>query len=172
MGFVNFIIEQLIKCIWQLWHLEGEVIGVIAFCLHGWCMLGVFFLPASTSLGHECEDLLSPCDGVYVCSTLIWKSFWGMESEPMWTLGGKSPLPEAQRRIEPTTLHHTGQQAQHATDWAILAPQSRKWDFLIQRRLLLEMQTFFFIECVLPGRLKMNVNFVNCKVCHFVEMIA
>ena len=28
-----------------------------------------------------------------------------MESEPMWTLWGKSPLP-AQRRIEPTTLHH------------------------------------------------------------------
>ena len=28
----------------------------------------------------------------------------------------KSPLSEAQRRPEPTTLHHTGQQAQRTTD--------------------------------------------------------
>ena len=37
--------------------------------------------------------------------------------------GEKSPLPEAQRRIEPATLHHTGQQAQHTTNWAIVAPR-------------------------------------------------
>ena len=36
----------------------------------------------------------------------------------------KSPLPEAQRRCEPATLHHTGQQAQHTTNWAILAPSA------------------------------------------------
>ena len=34
--------------------------------------------------------------------------FWGMESEPMLT-----PLPKAQRRVKPMTLHHAGQQAQH-----------------------------------------------------------
>ena len=28
----------------------------------------------------------------------------------------KSPLPEAQRRMEPATLHHAGQQAQHTAD--------------------------------------------------------
>ena len=28
----------------------------------------------------------------------------------------KSPLPEAQRRVEPMMLHHTGQQAQHTTN--------------------------------------------------------
>ena len=32
---------------------------------------------------------------------------------------GKSPLLEVQRRIEPTTLHHAGLQAQHTTHWAI-----------------------------------------------------
>ena len=41
---------------------------------------------------------------------------------------GKIPLPEAQRRVEPATLHHhTGQQAQHATDWAILTPNCILW---------------------------------------------
>ena len=36
-------------------------------------------------------------------------SFGRMESEPMLTPREKSPLPEAQRRIEPATLHHAGQ---------------------------------------------------------------
>ena len=44
------------------------------------------------------------------------KSFWGMESEPMLTPREKFPLLDVQRRIEPTTLHHAGQRAQHTTD--------------------------------------------------------
>ena len=43
-----------------------------------------------------------------------------MESEPILTPAEKPPLPEAQRRFEPKTLHHAGQQAQHPTNWAIL----------------------------------------------------
>ena len=31
-------------------------------------MLGVFLLLAFTRLGHECQDLLSLCDGMYVCT--------------------------------------------------------------------------------------------------------
>ena len=50
------------------------------------------------------------------------KKFSGMESEPILNPMEKPPLLEAQRRIEPTMLHHTGQQAQHSTDWAIPAP--------------------------------------------------
>ena len=59
-------------------------------------MLGVFLLPALTRLGHERQDLLSLCHGMYVCTdytsddTLIRKSFGGMESEPMLTPRGKS----------------------------------------------------------------------------------
>ena len=34
----------------------------------------------------------------------------------------KSPLLEAQRRVEPATLHHARQRAQHTIDWAIPAP--------------------------------------------------
>ena len=37
------------------------------------------------------------------------KEFWGMESEPMLTPRKKSPVPEAQRRVELTMMHHTGQ---------------------------------------------------------------
>ena len=48
--------------------------------------------------------------------------FQGMESEPMLIPRETSPLLEAQRRIEPPTLHHAGQQAQHTTNWAIPPP--------------------------------------------------
>ena len=49
------------------------------------------------------------------------KEFWGMESGPMLTPGEKSPRPEAQK-FKPAMLHHAGQQAKHATDWAIPSP--------------------------------------------------
>ena len=40
---------------------------VVTFCLRGRCVLGVFLLPAFTCLGYECQDLLSPRDGMHVC---------------------------------------------------------------------------------------------------------
>ena len=48
-------------------------------------------LPAFPRLGHECQDLLSPCDGMHVCTdmtsfyALIRKSFGGMDPETMLT---------------------------------------------------------------------------------------
>ena len=75
------------------------VIEVVTLRLRGWCMLGVFLLPAFTRLGHERQDLLSPCGGMNVRTdqtsvyTLIRKSFGGMESGPMLSPGEKSPLP-------------------------------------------------------------------------------
>ena len=44
-------------------------------------MLGVFLLLAFTCLGHECQDLLSPCDGMHVCTDL------GVYSHPKEFLG-------------------------------------------------------------------------------------
>ena len=41
---------------------------VVTFHLRGWCLLGVFLLPAFTRLGHECHDLLSLRDGMHVCT--------------------------------------------------------------------------------------------------------
>ena len=78
-------------------------------------MLSVFLLLAFTGLGHEGQDLWSPCDGMHVCTdytsvyTVVRKRFVEMESEPMLTPREKSPLLEKkknpQRSIEPTTLH-------------------------------------------------------------------
>ena len=95
----------------------NPTIEVVTFRLRGWCMLGVFLLTAFTCLGHECQNLLSPCNGIHVCTdwtsvhALIWKSFGGMEPETMLTPQKKSPLPEAQRRFELATLHHARQGA-------------------------------------------------------------
>ena len=84
-------------------------------------MLGVFLLLAFTCLGHERQDLLSPCDGMHVCTDDLGlcshlKEFWGVESEPMLTPREKSPLSEAQRKVEPAMLGYAGQQTQHFTD--------------------------------------------------------
>ena len=64
-------------------------------------MLGVFLVLAFIRLGHERQDLLSPCDGMHLCTdstsvyTLIQKSFRDMESEPVLTPSEKkSPLQE------------------------------------------------------------------------------
>ena len=43
----------------------NPAIEVVTFHFHGWCMLSVCLLPAFTRLGHECQDLLSPCDGMH-----------------------------------------------------------------------------------------------------------
>ena len=63
------------------WPFYNPTRGAVTFCLCGWCMLGVSLLSAFTHLGHKCQDLLSPCDGIHVCTDytlvyiLIWKSF-------------------------------------------------------------------------------------------------
>ena len=78
-------------------------------------MLGVFLLPEFTGRGLEYQNLLSPCDGMHVCTdqtsvyTHIRNSLLGMESEPMLSPRDKSSLPAAERTIEPATLHHAGQ---------------------------------------------------------------
>ena len=68
--------------------------------------------------GQRAQTLSASYSGPH---TLIPKSLGGMESEPIFTLRKKSPLPEAQRRFEPATLHLAGQPAQHTANWAILA---------------------------------------------------
>ena len=52
-------------------HLEKKknlIIEVVTFRLHGSCMLDLLSLPAFTRLGHECQDLLSPYNGMHVCT--------------------------------------------------------------------------------------------------------
>ena len=63
-------------------------------------MLGEFLLPAFTRLGHECQDLLSLCDGMHVHRLDLGlyshpkEFFSGMESEPILTPREKSRLNE------------------------------------------------------------------------------
>ena len=51
-----------------MWPFLNATIEVVALHLCGWCMLGVFLLAAFTHLGHRCQDILSPCDGMHVCT--------------------------------------------------------------------------------------------------------
>ena len=44
------------------------------------------------------------------------KEFFGNEVGTHVNSKGKIPSTEAQRRMEPTTLHHAGQPAQHTTN--------------------------------------------------------
>ena len=73
--FLFFCVPQL--CLWGS-PLLGEIfayvtvfnqtIKVVTFRLRGWCVLGVFLLPSFTRVGHERQDLLSPCDEMHVCT--------------------------------------------------------------------------------------------------------
>ena len=76
-------------------------------------LAGCVFVAAFSCLGHEYQDLLGLCDGMHVCTTRPWfilsseRVLGGMESEPMITPRGKSPLPGKkypEKRIEPTML--------------------------------------------------------------------
>ena len=90
----------------------------------------VFLLLAFTGLGHKVSGSFESVQwnacvhrldlGLYSHPKEV---FEGMESEAVLTPREKSPLPEKflQRRIEPMTLHQAGQQAQLATNRAVLA---------------------------------------------------
>ena len=82
--FLFFVVVVVVFCVPQLYlwgsPFLGEIfaynydrflnptIKVVTFRLRGWCLLGVFLLPAFTRLGHERQDLLSPCDEMHVCT--------------------------------------------------------------------------------------------------------
>ena len=55
-------------CFFFLFFFLNPTIEVVTFRLRGWCMLDVILLPVFTRPGHECQDLLSPCDGMHVCT--------------------------------------------------------------------------------------------------------
>ena len=46
----------------------NPTIKIVPFRLCGWYVLGAFLLLAFTRLGHEHQDLLSPCDEMHVCT--------------------------------------------------------------------------------------------------------
>ena len=52
----------------RMWPFFNLTIKVVAFHLHGWCMLWVLLLLAFTHQGHKCQDVLSLCYGMHVCT--------------------------------------------------------------------------------------------------------
>ena len=76
----------------------------------------------------------------------------------------KSCLPEAQKRIEPATLHHTGQRAQHSTGWPILAPD------LCSRSQLCEKNKIFWVFHFLVNFCQFGWNFGCCQIRWFAEV--
>ena len=50
----------------------NPTIEVVIFRLRKWRMLVVVLLPAFTHLANECQDLLSPCNGMHVCTDKTW----------------------------------------------------------------------------------------------------
>ena len=97
----------------------NPTIEVVTFHFRGLCMLGVFSLPAFTRLGHECQDLLSPCDAVHVtlCAQtrpgfiLSFKRVFGDGVRTHVNSKGKIPSTR-----KPMTLHQAGQRAEHTTN--------------------------------------------------------
>ena len=110
-------------CMWPFYNIAIEV---VTFHLHGWCMLGVFMLLASTlsrtwmsgsfesMWWNACVHRLD----FDLYSHLIRKSFWEWSQNP-WYLQGKNPIYQRLRRVKPAMLCHTGQRTQHTTERAI-----------------------------------------------------
>ena len=88
----------------HMWPFFNPIMEIVTFRLRGWHMLVVFLLPAFTCLGHEGQDLLSPCKEMHVCTdyssvySRIQKFFLGNGVRTHVNSKGKSPLLEAQRR--------------------------------------------------------------------------
>ena len=75
----------------------NPTIKVVTFCLRGWCVLGVFLLPAFTRVEHEHQSMQwNACAHRLDLSLYshLKEFFGGMEFEPMLTPREKSPLPE------------------------------------------------------------------------------
>ena len=84
-------------------------------------------MPAFTHLEHECwifsiRAMECMCAQTRPRFTLSSKRGLGYGVRTHVNSKGKSPLLEAERRVELVKLHHTEQQAQHTTNWGILAP--------------------------------------------------
>ena len=113
---------------WDFWVYDSffnPTIEVVTFRLRGWCMLRVFLGWHSPVLGMNVR-IFWVCVMECMCAqtrpvyTLIQKSFWGMESEP---IGKISSTVSPQRRIKPMTLHRAGQWAQHTTNMLFRPPR-------------------------------------------------
>ena len=129
----------------------NPTIKVVTFRLRGWCVLGVFLLPAFTRLGHKRQDLLvraMKCMCAQTRPRFILSSegvFWGMEFEPMLTPREKSPLPENVPRGG-SNPRHCGQRAQALPTELFRHFQLDLWASSVLMRFFVYV-TIFFYSC-------------------------
>ena len=71
-----------------MWRFYNPTIEVVTFCLHGWCMLGVFLLLAFAPLGHECQDFLAL---VMECMCTQTRLQFVLASEIVWGAWNQNP---------------------------------------------------------------------------------
>ena len=110
----------------------NPTIEVVIFCLHGWCLLGVFLLPVITHLGHECQDLFesmwwNAC--VHRLDLSLYshpKEFWGNGVRTHVNSKGKIPSTGAffweEDRTQDTASSRTVNPTHY--QWAILVPSA------------------------------------------------
>ena len=86
-----------------MWPFSYQTIEVATFSLRGWCMLGVFLLPAFTRLGHECPFWVGSFESMWwnACAHRLDlglyshpKEFWRNGVRTHVNSKGKSHLPE------------------------------------------------------------------------------
>ena len=106
---------------------------VVPFHLRGLCMLGAFFLPTFTHLGHECQDLLSPCDGI-MCAQIrprfILSSERVMGNEVGTNVNSKGKIPSTGGSEEGRTRDAASRRAASPTHYRLsyFGPKLRKQD--------------------------------------------
>ena len=118
----------------RMWPFLNPTIKVVTFRLRGWCMLGVFLFPAFTPLGHERQDLLSPCDEMHVCTdytsvyTLIRRSFGG---NGVWThANSKGKIPSTENFPRGGSNPQRCGQRTQALPTELFWPPDRDWTLL------------------------------------------
>ena len=123
--FFFFCVPQLylwgspfwVRCL-HMWPYFIQPLRSHSVFMDGACWV-YFLLPTFTRLGHECQDLLSLCNGMHRLDLGLYshpKEFGGNGVRTHVNSKGKIPSTRKkspQRRIEPTTLHPTRQWAQH-----------------------------------------------------------
>ena len=88
----------------------NPTIEVVTFRLRGWCQ-ECFLFSASILVGHECQDLFSPCDGTRVCVHRLDLGFYShpkefVENGVRTHVNSKGKVPSKERLR--AMLHDTG----------------------------------------------------------------
>ena len=86
----------------------------------------MFLLLAFARLGHKCQDLLSPWDGMHVCTdwTLVYrKCFGGMSQKPFLPYGEKKKLDSEEVRNRAAVSRRTASPSHYQLGYSAAAAE-------------------------------------------------